>query len=396
MIIHMFNTFLNKTEWHFLNLSALLSFNPEQILFYYYNSYLKIPLTVYVELTQLAKKERNLQAPLFSWLELFEDHLQVTADILGLSESKFLHTIGPYYYPCTNSRFYFTKAPSPSEVITAADMNRLLELDTSLPISREILSYSKSRKDNKKPKNIEELVKDISMSLAALTEIDKLEKHIDYLGKCLEQRYQIVEQEDFYPQEPDNQPEKPEKMNLSSHENNNLVSFILPNAWRKKYDDAFGHFSHDTKVYLIRYREFEKSLERFKKVLAEWNNHKWNLTDKCFEDIAVLESKLKTAKAGLVIYKNILNKSCVHADYQKHESLVLFKYYLETGRASEIQECMNLYEEERHWAEIKESQARIENTIHLLRKDGVDTDTLSEEVNTFLKTDFRKRKAVKS
>jgi hypothetical protein len=54
---------------------------------------------------------------------------------------------------------------------------------------------------------------------------------------------------------------------------------------------------------LIRYREFEKSLERFKKVLAEWNNHKWNLTDKCFEDIAVLESKLKTAKAGLVIYK---------------------------------------------------------------------------------------------
>lgn len=85
----MFNTFLNKTEWHFLDLSALLSFNPEQILFYYYNSYLKIPLTVYVELTQLAKKERDLQAPLFSWLELFEDHLQVTADILGLSESKF-------------------------------------------------------------------------------------------------------------------------------------------------------------------------------------------------------------------------------------------------------------------------------------------------------------------
>ncbi len=391
----MFNTFLNKTEWHFLDLSTLLSFNPEQVLYYYYNSYLKIPLNVYVELAQMAKKERDLEAPLFAWLELFEDHLEVTADILSLSESKFLHTIGPYYYPCTNSRFYFTKASSPSEVITAADMNRLIELDTSLPISREILSYAKNRKDNKKPKSIEELVNDISMSLVALTEMGKLEMHMNYLKKCLEQRYQIVEQEDFYPQEPDNQPEKPEKMNLAPNENNNLVSFILPNAWRKKYDDAFGHFSHDTKVYLIRYREFEKSLERFKKVLAEWNNHKWNLTDKCFEDIAVLESKLKTAKAGLVIYKNILNKSCVHADYQKHESLVLFKYYLETGRASEIQECMNLYEEERHWAEIKESQTRIENTIHLLRKEGVDTDTLSEEVNNLLKTDFRKHKAVK-
>ncbi|HNX28396.1 MAG TPA: hypothetical protein PKN87_03165 [Syntrophomonadaceae bacterium] len=392
----MFKTFINKAEWHFIDLSTILAYYPEQVLFYYYNSYLKISLAVYHELNQMAKKERQLEAPLFAWLELFDEQLEITADISALAESKFLHTIGPYYYPGTNSRFYFTKSSLPSEIITAADISLLIELGTALPISRDILSYSKNRRDSKKQRSIEELIKDISMCMSALTEIEKLEKHISYLEKCLKQRYQIVEQEDFYPQEPDNQPEKPEKMIFPPSDNNNLVDFILPGTWRKKYTETFGHFSHDTKVYLIRYREFEKSLERFKKVLADWNNHKWNLTDKCFEDIAAFEAKLKTAKAGLVIYRNILNKSYVHTDYQNFDSLILFKYYLETGRACEIQECMNLYEEERHWAEIKESQIRIENTIHLLRKEGVDTGQLSEQVNNLLNTDYHKHNAVKS
>ena len=392
----MFKTFLDKTERQYLDLSTLLNYHPGQVLYYYYNSYIKLPLAVYIELTNLAKKERDLDAPIFAWLELFEDQLEITADILSLADSKFLHTIGPYYYPCTNSRFYFTKASAPAEVITAADINTFLELDASLPISREILSYSKTRRDGKKQKTIEDMIKDISMCIVSLTEIDKLEKHIIYLNKCLEQRYHIVEQEDFYPQEPDNLPEKPEKMVLPPRENNNLVSFILPGIWKKKYQDVYEHFSHDTKVYLIRYREFEKSLERFKKVLLEWNNHKWNLTDKCFEDIAVLESKAKTARAGLVIYNNILNKSIIHADYRNRESLIHFKYYLETGRAAEIQECMNLYEEERHWAEIKESQARIENTISLMRSDDVDTSQLSQQMDNLIKTDFRKSKAAKN
>lgn len=396
MIILMFKTFLDKSEEHYLDLSALLNYYPEQVLYYYYNSYIKLSLTVYVEMTNLAKKERDLETPLFAWLELFDQHLEITTDILGLANSKFLHTIGPYYYPCTNSRFYFTKASPSAEVITAADINRFLELDASLPISREVLSYSKTRRDAKKQRNMDDMIKDISMCIVSLTEIDKLEKQIIYLTKCLEQRYQIVEQEDFYPQEPDNLPEKPEKMSVLTKENNNLVSFILPSIWKKKYNDTLEHFSHDTKVYLIRYREFEKSLERYKKVLSEWNNHKWNLTDKCFEDIAVLESKIKTARAGLVIYNNILNKSIIHADYRNRESLILFKYYLETGRAMEIQECMNLYEEERHWAEVKESQARIENTIYLMRNDEVDTSQLNEQVSNMLKADFRKRKAAKN
>ena len=109
-----------------------------------------------------------------------------------------------------------------------------------------------------------------------------------------------------------------------------------------------------------------------------------------------MESKAKTARAGLVIYNNILNKSIIHADYRNRESLIHFKYYLETGRAAEIQECMNLYEEERHWAEIKESQARIENTISLMRSDDVDTSQLSQQMDNLIKTDFRKSKAAKN
>ena len=73
-----------------------------------------------------------------------------------------------------------------------------------------------------------------------------------------------------------------------------------------------------------------------------------------------------------------------------------FKYYLETGRAAEIQECMNLYEENAIGQKIKESQARIENTISLMRSDDVATSQLSQQVNNLIKTDFRKSKAAKN
>lgn len=392
---YMFNIILNKEDWHYLDLSIILAYYPQQVLFYFYNSYIKIPLATYNELNKMAKKERDLEAPLFVWLELLEEQLCAKADVFALTESEYLHTIGPYYYPATNSRFYFTKSAAPAESITAEDITLLFDLDASVPISSEVLSYSRGRKDGKKPKNADELIKDISMSLVSLTEIEKLEKHINYLNICLEQRYQIVELEDLYPLEPDNKPEKPEKNTVEKDDTNNLVKFMKPSTWRKKYTEAYSHFSHDTKVYLIRYREFEKSLERFKKVLADWNNHKWALTDRCFEDIAAAEAKIKTAKANLVVYRNILNKSYVHPDYQMFDCLILFKYYLETGRASEIQECMNLYEEERRWAEIKDSQMRIENTIHYLRNEGIDTTQLSEQVSNMLNSNYQKRKAVK-
>lgn len=388
----MFKTFLNKEDWHFLDLSTLLIYDPQQVLFYYYNSYIKISLLTYDELNKIAKNERDLEAPLFVWLELIDEQLNAKADLFSLSESEYLNTIGPYYYPLTNTRFYFTKSAAPAESISGKDIALLLELDTSIPIGSDVLSYSRSRRDTKKQKNSEELIKDITMCITALTEIEKLEKHIEYLNLCLEQRYQIVEMEDFYPVEPDNQPEKPEKDLLETpSKENNLVRFIKPGSWRKKYYEAYSHFSHDTKVYLIRYREFEKSLERFKKVLADWHNHKWALTDKCFEDIAIAEAKIKSAKASLIVYKNILSKSYIHPDYQVFDALILFKYYLETGRANEIQECMNLYEEEKHWAEIKESQARIENTIYYLRNEGVDTSELTEQFSKM----YQKRKKVK-
>lgn len=382
----MFKTFLNKENGHFLDLSTLMVYFPPQILFYFYNSYIKIPLPTYHELNRIAKKERDLEAPLFAWLELLDEQLNAKADLFSLAESEYLNTIGPYYYPLTNTRFYFPKTAAPADSITAEDIALLFELDTSIPIGSDILSYSRSRRDGKRLKNAEELIKDISMCIIALTEIEKLEKHINYLHKCLEQRYQIVEMEDLYPAEPDNQPEKPEKDTLDSpSKENNLVKFIKPSSWRRKYYEAYSHFSYETKVYLIRYREFEKSLERFKKVLVDWNNHKWALTDKCFEDIAIAEAKIKSAKAGLVVYKNILSKSYVHPDYQTFNPLILFKYYLETGRAGEIQECMNLFEEEKHWSEIKESQARIENTIYFLQNYTEPEYTNGKEMDSFFK-----------
>ncbi|NLB88117.1 MAG: hypothetical protein GX790_02665 [Syntrophomonadaceae bacterium] len=107
--------------------------------------------------------------------------------------------------------------------------------------------------------------------------------------------------------------------------------------------------------------------------------------DKCFEDIDVAEEKLKKANSILEIYNTILSKSFIHPDYQEISTLETFKYYLETGRANDLQDCMNLFEEERHWKEIKASQNRIENTIYFLQSETDLTRFADENINLYLR-----------
>ena len=91
------------------------------------------------------------------------------------------------------------------------------------------------------------------------------------------------------------------------------------------------------------------------------------LVEKCVEQIEEAAAKLKTAQGLLDMYQFILDKSYIHKNYHQINSISTCKHYLETGRANDLQDCMNLYEEERHWREIKASQERIENTIYFLQ-----------------------------
>jgi hypothetical protein len=139
------------------------------------------------------------------------------------------------------------------------------------------------------------------------------------------------------------------------------------------------------KVYFIRYREYEKACDRFKEALECWVALAGPFTDTCMKDIEYSEQNLKNARRILSVYNNIISRSYVHIDYQDIRTLSTFRHYLETGRCIDLQDCMNVWSDEKHWSEIKASQERIENTIYFLQNDSEYTRFADQKINEMLK-----------
>ena len=384
----MFFTFLNKDEPRYPDISLISGYFPDVVLTYYYNSQLSIPLSTYLEMKQTAAENTDAGAPIREW-EMFFAEIDLDSDLDNFSSNEYLHIIGPYYYPLTNTCIYLTKDnPSPSEAFTAEDLATLINLEHAPEMDAELFSYYKSRKGNKKPARSEiELIKDINMCLAALREIEKVNRHVNFMNKLLERRYATVEQENLKPREPDNLPQKPQKEEEKEVHNTNLIPFgRIVNRKRKTAEkDRGNNYNHDMKVYIIRYREYEKACDRFKAVLENWSGYYDTLMDNCFRDIEMAENKIKRCHKSLQAYNTILAKSFIHSIYQDSHTLTLFRHYLETGRAQNLQECMNLFEEECHWSEIKASQERIENTIYFLQGANEDYRLASENIDRIIK-----------
>ena len=396
----MFFTFLNKDKANFPDLSLFLQYTPEEVLFYYYNSHLTITLDAYKQLKIEAESDGDSLSPCCQWVELLDEELDVLKDIENLVNNEYISIIGPYYYPFSNTRFYFNKhTPANVQQITASDFATIMSLEFLEPMNREILDYHKSRKSIKKgQKNKDELIKDINMCLIALQDTEKVNKHINYLNKLLEARYAIVNIESFWPQEPDILPDKPQKTISERPAGGNLIPFSSLKSRRKKKteEEESSSFNHQMKIYLLQYREYEKACDRYKAILEQWEDFCSDFTERCYVDIEITESKLKNAQKNLRIYNNIISKSMVHADYQDTTSLTIFKHYLETGRANDLQDCMNLYEEERHWDEIKASQERIENTIYFLQNSDDNTRLANDHIERLLnKINERSRDSIR-
>lgn len=379
----MFYPFLNKENPNYLDSSVLLNALPRQVLFYYYHGSVRITDEVLLTLQQVALDDSELSDMARVWLNLIEDQLEAESDLESFVDNPYLKTIGPYYYPETNTRFYFCKdAPDPHRIMTAFDLEILRNLDRPVVINRELQQYSKARK-NKKP-SAQDLIRELDMSILALQEIEKINRHTNYLRKLLEQRYSIVEQEDLQPCEPDEIPDKPVKESEES-KLDNLIPFSRVRSIRKKQEQDGSRYNHDVKVYFIRYREYEKACDRYKQMLEHWPMYHQALYDRCFNDIDEAESKMKKAQQALELYNTVLGKSSVHSDYQDVKILEMFRYFLETGRANDLQECMNLYEEEKHWHEIKASQERIENTIYFLQNSSEQGLIANEQLDLLLR-----------
>jgi hypothetical protein len=342
-----------------------------------------LPFDAYAKAKDLAENMETPNPVLMEWLFLIEEELQASPDLLHLRDSEFITSIGPYYYTSTNTRFYFVKDNPINDQLSAEDFATILSLQTTPVPDQELHRYNKTRKNAKKvAKNKEELIEDLNMCTAALKETERLNKHINYLNKVLEMRCSIVEQDEILPPEPDNLPEKPEKPNdIERTTLNNLIPF---NRARNKQVPKSNNFNHEMKIYFIRYREYEKACDRYKNALENWNELCIEFINKCTQDIQKAETQLKYTQKMLGIYNNIVNKSYVHADYQDTKTLTTFKHYLETGRAIDLQDCMNVFEEEKHWSEIKASQERIENTIYFLQTDNEHFRYADQKINELL------------
>lgn len=385
----MFFTFLNKDKAHYPDLSLLLQYTPEEVLFYYYNSHLSISLQTYQELKVAVEAEEDTLAPGCQWKELLEEELGLHKDLDTLLNNEYIHVIGPYYYPFSNTRFYLSKkTPSGIQQISAPDFTTIMGLEFLEPIPKEVLEYHKSRKNSKKVhKTKEELIKDINMCIISLQDTEKVNKHLNYLNKLLELRHGIVNIENIWPHEPDVLPTKPRKTESTPSPGSNLIPFASFKSRRKRksQEEEPNSFNHQMKIYLMQYREYEKACDRYKEVLEQWQDYSSDFLERCYVDIEITEAKLKNAQKNLRIYNNIISKSLVHTDYQDIDTLSVFKHYLETGRANDLQDCMNLYEEERHWDEIKASQERIENTIYFLQNSDDKSRLAQDHIERLLK-----------
>lgn len=380
----MFFTFLNKDEVNYLDLPLIRKYPPDRVLLYFYNSTITIPVETYTELLSIVESGRAGQY-LLRWYRLFEE-IGLLEDADFFIANEYLDVIGPYYYPTTNSRVYFVKEmPNEEKYFTINDYESLNSFQALPNINKELQGYYKNRRNAKKSaKNKDELIKDIDMCLKSFREIKLINQHINFINKLLESRYNIVSQIDLMPIMPDNIPIKPHNIKGSTIAKENVIPFTKIKL-KRKAEIAPPSFNYDTKVYLIKYREYEKACDRYKEILNNWHNICPEFLEKCYLDIEEAEQKLKKATETLETYNHIINKSYVHENYQDVFALEKFKHYMETGRAENLQDCMNILEDEKYWQDIKDSQLRIENTIYFLQSETDLTRFADENINKYLK-----------
>ncbi|MDD4802401.1 MAG: hypothetical protein PHF24_05600 [Syntrophomonas sp.] len=383
----MFAAFLNKENVHSLDLSVFINYSPEQLMFYYYNSSINIGLDTYLQIKEWLANSYGNSSNLKRWLNFIDTELDVELDIIALQEDEYLNSIGPYYYGPTCTRFFFPKLYAVEhELLDSSDFAFLFNFHKVPPASKDLLKYSTSSRRivKKRARNKDELIRDIDMCLLSLEQIEKITQNISYFNIFIKERHNALAALDSLPQEPAAVPDKPSKPQDTSFAFNRLLVLSISPQTRKDYQQRCSDYNRNMKIHYIRCREYEKACDRYKDALQDWNQHKEIFIKKCQNDIKNTTHKLKEAQALLDIYNRIIETSFVHSDYREYETLNSFRRYLETGRANDIQECMNMYEEERLWIEIKASQERIENTIYFLQGDYSDLSFVNEQTSRLL------------
>lgn len=387
----MFFTFLNKEENKYLDLSVFMQYSPQDLLYYYYGKSIYISFKLYEQMQDWAQNEDSDSGNLRQWLKLIDEGLELNGDLLILQENPYIDVIGPYYHLPTNTSFYFiVQEDKEVELITAADIEQLNSLMVIPSVNKDLERYQRSRKNLKKnARNREDLLRDIKNCQLALKEIEKLSRHINFLNKLQNQASEYLNEETFAPEKPVFNEKKPDKYQTSSSQINKIIPFA--NKLRKPKPDINDNFQQELKEYYIKYREYEKACDRYKSALSRWPNYHTKITEVWRNNLVKIDKKKHQALKNMQIYNEILTKSYIHNNYQEYNTLTTFESYLDTGRATSLQDCMNLYEEEKRWEEVKLSQERIENSIHFIQTDTESMIYAEQELNELMRRKIIKK-----
>ncbi|MGE5543930.1 MAG: hypothetical protein ACM3UW_03065 [Bacillota bacterium] len=353
-------SFFGKEGHNNLDISVFLEYPPDIVLEFFQQSFINISLNVYQELKEQFADPANLNENIPKWVLFIDKLLDMEDSLFSLEENKNLDFVGPAYYIRTNTRFFFYKTCFEHEGVTAQDIAEMVELNSTPAIDDLIAKhYATLKCKPSSKKSREELLHDLQICISALEEIEHISRQLMFQRRLVEIRESFLNAPYaalIEPEKPEDKPEKPvQKQSF-------LRGLLNPKS-RAAFEEACQQYNHDLKVYYIKYREYEKACDRYKNALKDWEFEKNHLINRSIEDIKKAKLKIKKGNRIIKIYNEVLSNLDIHPQYQNIGSLTRFYYFLETGRAVSMQECMNLYEQELSLEELKESQERLERNI---------------------------------
>lgn len=395
-------SFFGKDGNNNLDISVFLEYPPDIVLEFFQQSYVNISLSVYQELKDQFADPDNLNENIPKWVLFIDKLLDMEDSLFSLEENRNLDFVGPAYYIKTNTRFFFYKTCFEHEGITAQDIAEMVELNSTPAINDLIAKHYATLKC--KPasrKSREELLNDLQISITALEEIEHISRQIMFQRQLIEIREAFLNAPYaalIEPEKPEDKPEKP----VPKY---SFMGGLLNPKSRAAFEAACQQYNHDLKVYYMKYREYEKACDRYKNALKDWESEKNYLINRSIEDIKKAKLKIKKGNRIIKIYNEVLTSLDIHPQYQSIVPLTRFYYFLETGRALSIQECMNLYEQEQSLEELKESQERLERnimaTVYYLHSEAAATTELPpienpEELMEMIYKRWREEKQVET
>jgi len=375
------------------DLSVYLAYTPEKLLPFWYGQTLFMPLPIWQELQQQAAlEEEHSEAPCCLWVQLIAQELQADSDLLLMEKTPSLCEVGPFYYLPDKVCFSFPRHPNCSTFGAEEFSQRKQDTEAVTPMDPLLQKSLSQRSKTTKRAGLqpEELKKEIQIGILALSERDRFQRQAarlkDFALLC---SHALLHADEVGPK-----PQLKQEMPNPPKELAEKTTQKKKGSLKQRFLDFFVEASpsmapfqsHQRRQYFLSLRMHEKACDRYKEAREKWHTFYPDF----YEKVETVEKACKTrqlaAEKNVRLCNEILNRSAIHGVYQQIPILESFLCYLETGRATHLQSCINLYEEEQHWNELKTSQHRIESTILSWQPESGALPVLDSETLTFLQS----------